>query len=701
MAEKEKVTLRIESYDNDNDNEILIQGPVQVWKSVESVSDLLLIDVREKIEDEDENWVVYVKNVNDPADEVANHRYRGAYFKYNKDYQNWQEILLGTHSHENKAILDQISNVDTENLPDGEKKVLVIERNNSDGNIKTEYNISWQDVPKGLPALPEVEKDAYKYLTTDSDGNLTWSNTFIPSESFSTKKLTVTKKSQSITLENVVYKTSDELFVFVGKNVLTDYKLDYNGDKLTITLINDYFDIGEKVNVLILKSGIQAVIDQIELNLKQELISQLSGGSVSLKDYYNKTESAQVFALKQHTHSQFAKKDHDHDWKYANFQHNHAEYITREQVYGILAAAADEDGDINFDSAINNIEKTLTSLVTSYKTEIKIYVQDELKTVREERSNSDNIVVTSNNTSLTDYLEYLKQSIKDIENIKSSEVILNSGIVQIGEGNSIGGLNNGDRIPSTLAGLLDKILKKRIPPKLVEPELKITVKQVNARNVDEFEYGSQVTIKVTPEFIQNDAGRIISFNLTRSDNTEQVVQITNKEEFEINNIILGNDIEFTLTVNYEEGPYHSDNLGLNNYSIKQGKLEYKFKPKVERYIFMGTSKNEADLIDYRNDDDIYIIRESTFLNFIKSTLRFNHEEGIKSLLFAFPIKQENTLDIETIDYVNQGVDMTDLFIETTEVIPGAGSDTGIEYKVYKYEFYNNPSEDIKLKVELR
>ena len=53
MAEKEKVTLRIESYDNDNDNEILIQGPVQVWKSVESVSDLLLIDVREKIEDED------------------------------------------------------------------------------------------------------------------------------------------------------------------------------------------------------------------------------------------------------------------------------------------------------------------------------------------------------------------------------------------------------------------------------------------------------------------------------------------------------------------------------------------------------------------------------------------------------------------------------------------------------------------------
>lgn len=703
MAEKEKVTLRIQSYDDDNDNEILLQGPIEVWRSVENVSDLALLNIEEKLEANDENWVVYVKNVNDP--EKGDLKYRGAYFRYDIHFQAWQEILIGSHSHHNKEILDQISNVDVENLPDGEQKILTIQRRISENGIVTGYDAGWTDIPKGLPDIPALESGNHEYLTVDSQGKLKWSNTFIPTESFVTKQFIVQQQSDRVTITDVVYKSSDEIFIFVGKNFISDYKLEYQGNELTIILENNIFEVGEKVKLLIIKSGIQGVIDEIELNLKQELIAQLSGGTVTLSDYLNKAESDTRYALKQHTHSQFSEKGHNHDYRYADFQHVHREYMTREQVYGILAAAADdESGEIDFDSAVEKIEQSLTSIVWQFRNDMysRTEIDNLLGELKSEQNNSDNIVVTSNNTSLTEYLEYLKLQIKDSEFIEANEVTLDSGIVQLGEGQTLGGFNDGDRIPSTLSSFLSKLLTRRVKPELVQPKLELKVKQIgNNEDAEEFEIGSIVNLKITPIFTQNDAGEIEEIIFTRSDGLEQIVNIENNKEFETSGFALGSDVKFNITVKYKEGKSKADNLGLNNYFIEAGELSVSYEPVYERYIFMGTSTEEADKINYRSED-IYAIREDIFKEFAKSTIRFNYEENIKSLVFAFPIKDENkTIDIETISYVNQGVDITDLFNETVEVIPGGGTDTGAEYKVYKYEFFNCPNQDIKIKLELR
>ena len=93
------------------------QGPVAIYKVVEEYSQLLLIpdEVGFPTVDDNEdnpfdqtvlpNVVVYVKNVT----ELEGYRYRGAYFRYNYVTYGWDEVAIGTHTHENKDIIDKIT----------------------------------------------------------------------------------------------------------------------------------------------------------------------------------------------------------------------------------------------------------------------------------------------------------------------------------------------------------------------------------------------------------------------------------------------------------------------------------------------------------------------------------------------------------------------------------------------------------------
>jgi hypothetical protein len=112
-----KVTLRIE--DLNSDSQVSYSGPISIYKTIDTVE---LLDT---LPDEDgfpvapvtsdgaydtdqlPNVVVYVKNVT--GYEPNSLQYRGAYFRYNYLTASWTQILLGTHSHENKDIIDKIS----------------------------------------------------------------------------------------------------------------------------------------------------------------------------------------------------------------------------------------------------------------------------------------------------------------------------------------------------------------------------------------------------------------------------------------------------------------------------------------------------------------------------------------------------------------------------------------------------------------
>jgi hypothetical protein len=112
-----KVTLRIE--DLNNQDQVSYSGPISIYKTVDTV------DLLNDIPDEEgfpvapetsdgefdtdllPNVVVYVKNVT--GYEPNSLQYRGAYFRYNYLTASWTQILLGTHTHENKDIIDKIA----------------------------------------------------------------------------------------------------------------------------------------------------------------------------------------------------------------------------------------------------------------------------------------------------------------------------------------------------------------------------------------------------------------------------------------------------------------------------------------------------------------------------------------------------------------------------------------------------------------
>ena len=120
----DRVTLKFEDFDDDLTSEISFQGPIKIFKTVETYNDLLglssLPDFPTVPDNEDNagdltetpDVVVFVKNITGYADNL---KYRGAYFRYSFVTDSWQEILLGTHSHENKDVLDKIGTGDIGN----------------------------------------------------------------------------------------------------------------------------------------------------------------------------------------------------------------------------------------------------------------------------------------------------------------------------------------------------------------------------------------------------------------------------------------------------------------------------------------------------------------------------------------------------------------------------------------------------------
>jgi hypothetical protein len=103
MNMAEKITMRLEQFDSVEDGDITLSGPIQLLTTVSVFENLT------SIEDPEDGAVVYVENV---TNEPSSLKYRGAYFSYRELTGEWQEILIGTHSHDNKEFLDRLGGVD-------------------------------------------------------------------------------------------------------------------------------------------------------------------------------------------------------------------------------------------------------------------------------------------------------------------------------------------------------------------------------------------------------------------------------------------------------------------------------------------------------------------------------------------------------------------------------------------------------------
>lgn len=199
------------------------------------------------------------------------------------------------------------------------------------------------------PKIPKL------YLSTDEYGSLVWENKLLPSQTFYAKTITVTSEN----LEKVV-RNEREYVKLVFENANYDLKNDF-----PMLTVNDFFifsakpDLSESgkdvvyylplypiigegqydfelvepneyrnVTLVLIKNSASGALKELAENYvtKEDAINILSKGKISLKDYATKNELL-GFTKLGHTHSQYALKEHNHDSRYANFQHTHPEMV--------------------------------------------------------------------------------------------------------------------------------------------------------------------------------------------------------------------------------------------------------------------------------------------------------------------------------------------------------------------------------------
>jgi len=111
--------------------------------------------------------VVFVRNVTTYS--YTDPRSRGTYYRFDQFNQNWNEILIGSHSHENKEFLDRIGDFDltTSNMGKG---MLVLEVDSPDNGASFEYDVRFEEIPQAVPLLPEGNDASPLFLGVKNSG---------------------------------------------------------------------------------------------------------------------------------------------------------------------------------------------------------------------------------------------------------------------------------------------------------------------------------------------------------------------------------------------------------------------------------------------------------------------------------------------------------------------------------------------------
>ena len=738
--EKKQVTITFGGYDNSNDNTLMFEGPLHVAAVLNSVDDVYTFNVT-PYADSDLPLVVFVRNVNDPDRVVSGEiPYRGSFFMYNWDTSAWQQVVLGNHSHKNMAILDQLGEVDTSSMEIGERKILTIEKIDPDneGNIRTyDYKISF-DTIRELPEVPEYGNGKNLYLTTDAEGKFQWANSFAPAQTFKILKITVdstfitgnASKVLKLSSDYLIKNTAsynpdmgDEMLVFDTGDLLSDVSIEkLSNNDITITITNakpaDIFELDEKIVILIIRSGIAGLIETVKEQYitKAEAIDLLSYGTINLNQYITKYDLQRYAAQLEHTHSQYLRKDEFDvfDYRYADYQHTHSQYITKAQVLSILLDSVTDTGDIDVDGVVRELVEELENQLNSKLDDI--YTREQIDTLIEAQistvKNTDAIITTINNMTLTDYLMYLNTKEPVINSLESEKVKLDLVKVNIGDAPGIGGYKNGDIIEkgTTLNDFIKTLVVKDVPPELRMPELQPEV------NVLSNDAGSQTVLNLAVNYVQHDGGNLseLSYKIYRADDeleTTEAVVINAGQYVSIPVVMNALDntglcYKLRITASYLAGQERFSNANSRKaYRIPAGTLETEIPIYNTRMIYIGALTREISEDDPLLSDDLYTAIYGTASSLFRKydtgvlydpngiTLKLNPNLGIKALVIAIPENQFSRLS--AVNFLNQNFNLfSDMEIVHLKLKDAAGNKVNGINNNYGIAYFNF-DDDIK------
>jgi hypothetical protein len=747
VAMAEKLTVRFEEFDNDLDGNIVSSGPLVLYKTVDSITDLVLLPQAYgfpvKTATVTPNVVVFVKRItgyslNDPNN-------RGAYFKYNYEIGSWQEILLGTHSHENKELLDKLGNFALNKDTIGESYLtLDISAGDVDGNgnpLTYEYNVNWKSIPDNvLPDVPESETNLY--LRVDADGNKQWVNDFVAAQNFQVIKERVLlgageNSTYTITFDQEIsYDESlgDYALVWSDSLLISDKTISYNLDtkKITVTSATTQFNNNEYATLMIIRNGAAAAIAELaeDYVTKSELINVLSGGAVNLKNYATKSE-LNNYAKRQHSHADLAKKDHNHDNRYAFFFHTHPEieaqiesriqtHLTMHpDVFDMLTQISQTiNGNeqlqtliqgLNFDTDLSEINSKIDDLNAMFNDNSNSPINIQLKYYLDNREfNGYQIMIDPSRISQTGEIKNLEEILIDIyqkldfenEVVNTNEVLLSDDIeVKLADGVEVGRYSNNDLISSNtqLTTVLKNMLQKKIIPEYIKPNLNI------AWNINQMpEVGSTINVSVvpgTPTKYHNE--KILNYVLAKKVVGDTSVEILKNSSTLTNSaytgflsllsLIEGGSLEIYATADYSEVEPIIDNFGIP-YTQPNGTTEKDFRIVTPRRALLVSGRSTVlptlitqQSIPGQTSTDIrsgatIIVRE----NYTIIDETYIAPTGTRSLVFAMP---STSGELSRILYKEQGdINILDLFTKATYLVEGANNYPAVNYTVYTYEF---------------
>ena len=216
----------------------------------------------------------------------------------------------------------------------------------------------------------------------------------------------------------------------------------------------------------------------------------------------------------------------------------------------------------------------------------------------------------------------------------------------------------------TVTGAINQLVDiLTVAPTYVEPTLALTANPSTLKQ----EVGTKITPILSYTFTQNDAGAETSHTFSPVDSETQA-QLT---------IVEGDNIEYSVTVNYGAGVQKADNFGnLSGEAIQAGSLTKTLK-------YVGYRKNfyVADAGTVAPTDSAEV---RALTSFSTGTQRINVAPNSQRIVIACP----STKTLASAKYVEQGnAEYKDNFTLTTVQVSGAtdGKDL-IDYNVYTYVF---------------
>ena len=216
----------------------------------------------------------------------------------------------------------------------------------------------------------------------------------------------------------------------------------------------------------------------------------------------------------------------------------------------------------------------------------------------------------------------------------------------------------------TVTGAINQLVDiLTVAPTYVEPTLALTANPSTLKQ----EVGTKITPILSYTFTQNDAGAETSHTFSPVDSETQA-QLT---------IVEGDNIEYSVTVNYGAGTQKADNFGnLSGEAIQAGSLTKTLK-------YVGYRKNfyvaDVGTIAPTNSAEVRALT-----SFSTGTQRINVAPNSQRIVVACP----STKTLTSAKYVEQGnAEYKDNFTLTTVQVSGAtdGVDL-INYNVYTYVF---------------